>query len=190
MSLIFSIDPGQANSAYLLFDPDATTYPLVALEYGIVANLTLRDKMRSSSVLNAASICVIEKIEHYGMPAGESLFTTCVWIGRFIEAWSRDPSVLMPRREVKQHLCHSPKATDATIRAALMDLYSRAGHQDAIGKKKTPGPLYGISKDVWSCLALAATYAAHGTEGPCLACGWGLQSPTIDRPASTRLLSC
>lgn len=171
MAFILTIDPGPEQSAYLLYDPHAMAYPFVALEHEIVANMALRDKLRSSWLSQGATACVLEKIEHYGMPAGESLFTTCLWIGRFIEAWGQDASyVLMPRREVKRHLCQSARATDATIRAALMDLYSLPG-QDAIGRKKTPGPLYGISKDVWSCLALAVTYVAHA-KGPCLECGW------------------
>lgn len=29
----------------------------------------------------------------------------------------------------------------------------------AIGSKAAPGPLYGISRDVWSALAVAVTYA-------------------------------
>lgn len=176
MSIILSIDPGPLQSAYLLYDPDATAYPLVAVEHGIIANLALRDKLRSSWVLGGATVCVIEKIEHYGMPAGETLFTTCLWTGRFIEAlgWGSESCVLMPRREVKQHLCRSAKATDATIRQALLDLFG--GEKQAVGvnnkKIQQPGPLYGISRDVWSCLALAVTYAAHDTEAACLACGW------------------
>jgi hypothetical protein len=32
----------------------------------------------------------------------------------------------------------------------------------AIGRKAAPGPLYGISRDVWSALAVAVTYADRG----------------------------
>jgi hypothetical protein len=32
----------------------------------------------------------------------------------------------------------------------------------AIGRKASPGPLYGISRDVWSALAIAVTYAIRG----------------------------
>jgi len=59
------------------------------------------------------------------------------------------------RRAVKLHLCGSARAKDANIRQALIDRY---GGSAAIGRKAAPGPLYGVSKDVWSALAIAVTY--------------------------------
>jgi len=38
----------------------------------------------------------------------------------------------------------------------------------AIGRKAAPGPLYGISRDVWSALAMAGAYASRD-ESPDLA---------------------
>ena len=32
----------------------------------------------------------------------------------------------------------------------------------AMGRKAAPVPLYGISRDVWSALAIAVTYALRG----------------------------
>jgi hypothetical protein len=32
----------------------------------------------------------------------------------------------------------------------------------AIGRKAAPGPLYGMSCDVWSALAIAVTYSIRG----------------------------
>lgn len=34
----------------------------------------------------------------------------------------------------------------------------------AIGRKASPGPLYGISRDVWSALAIAVTYSIRGAN--------------------------
>ena len=103
------------------------------------------------------------------MPVGREVFDTVFWSGRFAQAWGAS-FALLPRREVKLHLCHSAKATDATIRQALLDQFG--GKERAIGTKKTPGPLYGIHKDLWSCLALAVTYAAHVSRPVCQSCGW------------------
>lgn len=55
------------------------------------------------------------------------------------------------------HICGRANASDTNIRAALIDLWG--GKEKAIGKKATPGPLHGISKDVWAALAVAITYA-------------------------------
>lgn len=101
----------------------------------------------------------IEMIASYGMPVGAEVFETCVWIGRFIEAWG-GPFTKIYRREVKSFLCGDSKAKDGNIRQALIDRY---GGSSAIGNKKSPGPLYGITKDVWAALAVAVTW--QGTHG-------------------------
>lgn len=92
-----------------------------------------------------------EMICSYGMPAGASLFDTCVFIGEIRTAALREVT-LIPRIQVKSHICHSGKATDSNIRQALIDLF---GPQ---GKKSAPGPTFGISADVWSALAIAKTF--------------------------------
>jgi hypothetical protein len=88
------------------------------------------------------------------------LFETCVWIGRFVQEWETltgaEPLRVF-RREVKLHLCGSPRAKDANIRQALIDRYG--GKEAAIGRKASPGPLHGVSGDVWSALAVAVCAA-------------------------------
>mgnify|MGYP001576910516 FL=1 len=156
--LIVTVDPGCTQSAYLLYDSSATAYPLAALGSGILPNETLRVDLRK---LSCADLLVIEQVESYGMPVGREVFATVFWCGRFVEAWG-GTFALMPRREVKLHLCHSAKATDATIRQALIDQFG--GKDRAIGKKACPGPLYGIRKDLWSALALAITWSETHAE--------------------------
>ena len=90
------------------------------------------------------------------MPVGVEIFQTVFWSGRFAQAWPGTWS-LLPRRAVKLALCHSARATDATVRQALIDRYG-PGRQQAIGTKKAPGPLYGITADCWQALALAIAY--------------------------------
>jgi hypothetical protein len=34
----------------------------------------------------------------------------------------------------------------------------------AVGRKANPGPLYGISRDVWSAIAIAVTYTLQGAS--------------------------
>jgi hypothetical protein len=65
--------------------------------------------------------------------------------------------VLLPRRAVKLALCGDSRAKDANIRQALIDRFG--GKDAAVGRKAAPGPLYGISRDVWSALAIAVTYS-------------------------------
>lgn len=155
--IILAIDPGNEQSAWCLYD-SAAKKPichskgdndlLLDAECGVL----WRDDVRGSPVDHLA----IEMIASYGMPVGREVFETCVWIGRFVESWG-GPYTFVYRKNVKLHLCNSPRANDATIRQALIDRYG--GKQAAIGTKRAPGPLYGVKADVWSALAIAVTYS-------------------------------
>jgi hypothetical protein len=123
---------------------------LVAVRRGLTA---------SGLASNEPDVVVVEQIESYGMAVGREVFETVHWSGRFTEAAHPLEVVQLPRREVKLALCHDSRAKDANIRAALID---RFGGPSAIGRKASPGPLYGISRDVWSALAIAVTYADRG----------------------------
>jgi len=88
-----------------------------------------------------------EMIASYGMPVGKSIFDTCLFIGRIIEAL---PSVkLITRNVVKNAICNSSKAKDANIRQALIDIYGE------VGTKKNQGGTFGMSGDKWAALAVA-----------------------------------
>jgi len=99
---------------------------------------------------------VIEQIRSYGMAVGAEVFDTCVWTGRFIQAWG-GPHTMVPRIDVKMHLCKSPRAKDTNVRQALIDRFG-PGKDKAIGTKKNPGPLYGFKRDMWAALGVAVTY--------------------------------
>lgn len=149
---ILAIDPGNTMSAWC------------ELVDGKPARA---DKVRNEEVLemlrtraSTAELLCIEMIASYGMAVGKEVFDTCVWIGRFAEAWeARGGKVrLVYRREVKLHLCQSARANDSNVRAALLDRFG-PGKEIAVGTKKQPGPLYGIKGDEWSALAVALTAA-------------------------------
>lgn len=104
----------------------------------------------------------VEMVASYGMAVGAEVFATCVWAGRFIEAWvggmSEDSVTRLYRKDVTLHLCHSRIAKDKNVRQALIDRYG-PGKPAAVGLKASPGPLYGVSGDVWAALAVAVTAA-------------------------------
>ena len=150
MTSILAIDPGSSQSAWLQFDG---TRPG---GFGITANDVLVRALRTGGL---PDVVVIEKVESYGMAVGAEVFDTVLWAGRFAEAAHRVPVVLLPRRAVKLALCGDSRAKDANIRQALID---RFGGSAAVGRKAAPGPLYGISRDVWSALAIAVTYTHPG----------------------------
>ena len=149
---VLAIDPGNEFSAYVVYrDSDP-------VNFGKVANQWLMSRIIERVSLQAPGEIAIEMIASYGMPVGREIFETCVWIGRFLQAWGWDrPFSFVYRRDVKLHLCGSSRAKDGNVRAALLDRYG--GKATAVGNKKSPGPLYGVSADVWSALAVAVTYS-------------------------------
>lgn len=144
--LILAIDPGNVNSAYVLMEKE--TYKPV--EFGLLENNLVREK-----VLNLDYDCLaIEMVASYGMAVGESVFDTCVWIGRFIECVQKRniPYTKVYRMEEKMNICHDSRAKDCNIRQALIDKFG------FVGTKKNPGFFYGFKKDIWAAFAVGCTY--------------------------------
>ncbi len=154
---LLAIDPGNTESALLVYDAEHK----IPVEWAKLSNAEALDWL-SEIAEGGAGALAIEMIASYGMAVGASVFDTCVWIGRFIERWDSQSggapdAERVFRREVKMHLCGSMKAKDTNIRQVLLDRYG--GKEMAIGKKATPGHLYGMSRDCWSALAVAVTFA-------------------------------
>ena len=144
--MILAIDPGHVQSAYLIWD----WRNKVIISAGIKDNSEMLDTLRHKGEFNLSEplIPVIEMIASYGMPVGKEIFETCLLIGRMVEIFSGGVH-LVYRKDIKLHLCGSPRAKDSNIRQVLIDRYGQPG------TKKAPGLLYGVSKDIWSALAVA-----------------------------------
>jgi len=159
VSTLLAIDPGNEESAFVILD-----HAGVPCRHGKHTNAELLGYLGEWALACPGSMLAIEMIASYGMPVGREVFDTCVWIGRFVQAWtaSGGDHALVYRREVKLHLCGDSRAKDPNIRAALIDLFG-PGKERAIGTKKAPGPLYRVTADVWSALAVAVTHRALTT---------------------------
>jgi hypothetical protein len=153
--ILLALDPGNEKTAYVTWNGSEI------LNKGIVDNAEMRDLVVEGL---GANFFVSEMVACYGMPVGREIFDTCLWIGRYLEAWefspNREPAELLVRRDVKLHLCNSAKARDANVRQALLDKFPAigGGATPQIGTKKQPGPLYGVSKDIWAALGVAITF--------------------------------
>lgn len=148
---IVSIDPGTTESGWCQFR-DGRIH-----DSGVMDNHDLVRRLQGMGTW--ADTLAIEMVASYGMAVGREVFETCVWVGRFQQAWHIPESArLVYRRDVKLHLCGSAKAKDANIRQALLDLL---GPQ---GTKKAPGPTYGVKSHAWAALALAVTVAGLTPE--------------------------
>lgn len=158
MTTLVAVDPGCDDSAFVIFDHGGRV-----CRFGKQPNHELLVAVRDWSITCPGSHLAIEMIQSFGMPVGREVFETCVWIGRFMQAWQGLNVTRILRQTVKIHLCKSAKAKDGNIRQALIDMYG--GKDIAIGNKKKPGQLYGVSADVWQALAVGVTY--RDTYGWC-----------------------
>ena len=160
---LLAIDPGPVLSAYVLYD----TTERRPLWWNKLPNDRMLDGLDAVLEDDDVEDVAIEMVASYGMPVGAEVFETCVWIGRFIERLTTGP-IGMPRRvfrkEVKMHLCGSMRAKDSNVRQALIDRFG-PGKEKAIGKKASPGPLYGFSGDGWAALGVAITAAETPNGG-------------------------
>jgi len=145
---ILAIDPGPEQSAWVLWNGR------FILSKAIEDNESLISKIHNLMVPVAPNILALEEVRNtYGMPAGISICRTIFWTGRFYEAWQtavpNSQIILVPRIDVKMHLCKTARARDANVRQVLIDRFGKPG------RKNNPGILYGVKKDMWQALALA-----------------------------------
>jgi len=160
---ILAIDPGTTKSAYVVYEWSGHAIGSV-FAHGIYNN----EDMLSVIATTPHDHLAIEMVASYGMAVGKTVFETCVWIGRFIQKdsqqWLNPPSdgwyTKIYRKDVKMHLCGSLRAKDANVRQAIIDRYpaTGGGKTPQVGTKSKPGPLYGVSNDVWAALGVAITY--------------------------------
>lgn len=161
MGHILSIDPGSSQSAWMVFNPD-TNLP----EKFDISNNEALIRGHTMEFFKEEQKCdclAIEMVASYGMPVGATVFETCVWIGRFIQAWCPGDFYKIYRKDVKMHLCQSMRAKDSNIRQAIIDKYpaTGGGKLPQVGIKSQPGPLFGVSKDVWSALSVAIYFSEN-----------------------------
>lgn len=159
---VLAIDPGHTKSAFVVLS-----------ETGRVVR---RDTMLNTDLCNmlwygsayhgpggAVDLpreCAVEMVASYGMAVGREVFETVLLIGRLVEMLEQTCGrrvQLVYRRDVKLTLCGVANAKDANIRQALIDLYG-GSKEAAIGRKKTPGPLYGMKGDEWAALAVGVAW--------------------------------
>lgn len=158
--IVVGVDPGTTQSAVVMFNGKPG---IVHME--ILSNEDMRERLATSQFSGDKAVLVIEQVESFGMAVGKEVFETVFWSGRFAEAWHPRRFDRLPRRIIKQHICHTARATDSNIRQALLDRFG--GAQAAIGKKSTPGPLYGLKSHLWAAFAVAVTWHdLHSGEDP------------------------
>ncbi len=153
--IVLAIDPGDKVSALVWYDVVTAR----VLDKMIIGNDEAAEILTRADV--GAEHLVIEMAESFGAKVWGQVFETVFWTGRFVQAWAR-PFTRVTRREVKKQVAGEHRANDSQIRNALIDRWG--GKDVAIGNKKAPGPLFGVTADCWQALAAAVTYADRVRE--------------------------
>ena len=142
MRVILAIDPGTAQSGWVLFDGHRVHAS------GVEDNAAILQRIDRAGV----DMLALERFEARGMPMADDSIETVIWTGRFQQAWRSPESVVLVKRSaVKLHLCGAVRAKDPNVRQAVID---RLGGK---GTKASPGPTYGVASHAWSALAVAVT---------------------------------
>lgn len=160
---ILALDPGTTQTGWAIIADD-----IRVIDHGISNNkeLVLHIKTGTMSRKGDYEKIACEMIASYGLPVGREVFETCIWIGRFMQAWRAPEEVIIVyRKDVKMHLCGTTRAKDTNVRQAIIDLYepTGGGATPQIGTTKQPGPLYGVSSHVWP--AIGVGIVAHHQSG-------------------------
>jgi len=140
---ITAIDPGTTESAYVVWNGSEI------LDMGIKFNVQVLMYLYDRTIGDL----VVEQVRCYGMTVGASTLDTVFWSGRFCEGWPGDWSI-MPRMDVKMHLCHDSRAKDKNIRQALIDRF-----EPTLKPRQRPKTvLKGVGTHLWAAMALAVTW--------------------------------
>ena len=166
--------PSKHGSALVIWDGEKILYK----SKGIRDNLTGETPLLSPSGIQDILISFIkhgvfikvgiEMIASYGMPVGKEVFSTCLVIGELRHRLNEIGFCvdLIYRKDIKLHLCGSPRAKDSNISQALKDRYGKPG------TKKFPNEVYqdgnlgpSLSGDGWAAFAGAVYLHDKFTEG-------------------------
>lgn len=137
--IAYGLDPGSTQSAFIGWDGHAYS------SGHFLANDTLLDLLRTSPL--AGVTLGIEQVRGMGMYAGNELFDTCIWTGRFMEAAQHSGAtvLLVPRKTVITAIVGIAAAGDKELKAALRAKYGAA--LDGLRGKE--------ASHLWSALGVA-----------------------------------
>ena len=154
--MLLAIDPGNEMSGWVLLDG------YTPVEFGKDYNEVVLDRVDSAGLFpkHDPDVLVVVMVASYGMAVGQTVFDTCVWIGRFCERFNNGPDEFLYRKDVKMNLCGNNAAKDSNIRQALVDRFSYDRHKAKGGKGtvKDPGFFYGFKADIWQAYGLGVSY--------------------------------
>jgi len=162
--IVLGIDPGPETHGAVVYDTDARR---VLWSAKAIESIDLETKVNT---LHGAGLrpfrIVIERPAAMGVigvgMAGHMLNTA--WVaGRLAGVRGEVHAIkieTMTRREVLRHLgvLSGKGSSDSRVRAACIADHETPGGPPAVGRKASPGPLYGVSSHAWQALGLVLAW--------------------------------
>jgi len=152
---VLGIDPGSFRTGWAVVDSETKEIE----DFGLTDNIDLVSGYRDQ-VLDV-DFAVIEAITPYGR-VGKTIMDTVLWSGILSESLYKSVGdcFFIHRKTIMVEMCGTPKGNDTDIRHAIIDLYPPVGggKTPQIGLKSSPGPLFGIKKDIWSAIAVSLAF--------------------------------
>ena len=105
--------------------------------------------------LHSIDFVAIERVQSTGQ-SGNDLLRTCEVVGRLWQSAEAEGHgvMLLYRREVCSWLHVHGAGKDAQVRRAMIEMHG-GDKRAAVGLKRSPGPLYGVSGHAWQALGLS-----------------------------------
>jgi len=151
--IVLGIDPGPTHCGAVVYDAGEKRVIAAHKALSIEECIGAVEYHASTATVG---LVAIERVQSYGI-AGASLLRTAEVGGRIYQcAWrERVPACWLYRREVLRGLDVTGKGNrDSLVRQRLIEIHG-GDRASAVGTKKEPGPLYGVSSHAWQALAVA-----------------------------------
>lgn len=153
---VFAIDPGYKESAFVCYDGQRI------LSKDMLDNEKMLESIDWLKEKAADTVLVTEQMQLFaGRVIGVEVFDSVFWAGMFTHAWRPRRWDRILRSKVRGHLGAS-RGGDAAVRQALIERFG-PHKETAVGLKKSPGPLFGVTSHEWSALAIAVVW--HDLNG-------------------------
>ena len=153
---VFAIDAGDTKSGFAILESKTKLLRIPGeLTFGKVSNEQILDLIRKWAGKVHFAI-------EFPYPKNNvvpfEVFAMTAWVGRMEQVIldCNEKSARIFRHREKAVMCRSGSATDAQIRASVIDLLGGKG------TASNPGPTFGVADDVWQAIAVGITYIVEG----------------------------
>ena len=156
--IVIGIDPGPLTSGLVVYRTSTTGHGIVIRSDKAADLDRLRMELDAAEPFSHLYEVVVECTQA-GPPSTQVVKTTEV-VGRLMEACHQRglDCHTYYRREVLQALgCARKGNKDSLVRLACIELHG-GDRPAAVGNKKNPGPLYGVSSHAWQALGAVCAH--------------------------------